>query len=48
MFIYSSVRKETVLSSQIQGKQSSLDDLLLFELKEALGAPPDLRAPDAR
>ena len=31
IFIYSYVRKEAVLSSQIEGTQSSLSDLLLFE-----------------
>jgi len=41
LFLYSYVRKEAVLSSQIEGTQSSLSDLLLFELKEAPGAPLD-------
>lgn len=41
LFLYSSVRKEAVLSSQIEGTQSSLSDLLLFELNEAPGAPLD-------
>jgi len=40
-FIYSYVRKEAVLSSQIEGTQSSLSDLLLFELDVAPGAPID-------
>lgn len=40
-FLYSYVRKEAVLSSQIEGTQSSLSDLLLFELDEAPGAPLD-------
>lgn len=35
------IRKEAVLSSQIEGTQSSLSDLLLFETEEALGAPID-------
>jgi Fic family protein len=39
LFLYSYVRKEAVLSSQIEGTQSSLSDLLLFELDE-IGAPP--------
>ena len=39
LFIYSYVRKEAVLSSQIEGTQSSLSDLLLFELKQAPGVP---------
>ncbi|HGY90473.1 MAG TPA: Fic family protein [Planctomycetes bacterium] len=38
LFLYSYVRKEAVLSSQIEGTQSSLSDLLLFELEEAPGA----------
>ena len=41
LFLYAYVRKEAVLSSQIEGTQSSLSDLLLFELKEAPGAPLD-------
>ncbi len=41
LFIYSYVRKEAVLSSQIEGTQSSLSDLLLFELDSAPGAPLD-------
>jgi Fic family protein len=39
LFLYSYVRREAVLSSQIEGTQSSLSDLLLFELHEAPGAP---------
>jgi len=39
LFLYAYVRKEAVLSSQIEGTQSSLSDLLLFELAEAPGAP---------
>jgi len=38
-FIYMYVRKEAVLSSQIEGTQSSLSDLLLFESAEAPGVP---------
>ena len=41
LFLYSYVRREAVLSSQIEGTQSSLSDLLLFELEEAPGAPLD-------
>ena len=41
LFIYAYVRKEAVLSSQIEGTQSSLSDLLLFELEEAPGVPLD-------
>ena len=39
LFIYAYVRKEAVLSSQIEGTQSSLSDLLLFESEEAPGVP---------
>ena len=41
LFLYMYVRKEAVLSSQIEGTQSSLSDLLLFETEEAPGAPID-------
>lgn len=41
LFIYTYVRKEAVLSSQIEGTQSSLSDLLLFEMNEAPGVPLD-------
>ena len=41
LFLYTYVRKEAVLSSQIEGTQSSLSDLLLFELHEAPGVPLD-------
>jgi Fic family protein len=41
MFLYLYVRKEAVLSSQIEGTQSSLSDLLLFENEAAPGAPMD-------
>lgn len=41
IFLYSYIRKEAVLSSQIEGTQSSLSDLLLFELDEASGVPFD-------
>jgi Fic family protein len=41
LFLYSYVRKEAVLSSQIEGTQSSLSDLLLFELEQAPGVPID-------
>jgi Fic family protein len=39
LFLYAYVRREALLSSQIEGTQSSLSDLLLFELEEAPGAP---------
>ena len=41
IFLYAYVRREALLSSQIEGTQSSLSDLLLFELEEAPGAPLD-------
>jgi Fic family protein len=41
LFLYAYVRKEAVLSSRIEGTQSSLSDLLLFELDEAPGVPLD-------
>lgn len=41
LFLYMYVRKEAVLSSQIEGTQSSLSDLLLFESREAPGVPLD-------
>jgi Fic family protein len=41
LFLYTYVRKEAVLSSQIEGTQSTLSDLLLFEMKEAPGVPLD-------
>ncbi len=40
-FLYSYVRKEAVLSSQIEGTRSSLSDLLLFEEEGAPGVPID-------
>lgn len=39
LFLYAYVRKEALLSSQIEGTQSSLSDLLLFENNEAPGVP---------
>ena len=41
LFLYMYVRKEALLSSQIEGTQSSLSDLLLFESDEAPGVPLD-------
>jgi Fic family protein len=41
LFLYTFIRREAVLSSQIEGAQSSLSDLLLFELGERPGAPID-------
>lgn len=40
-FLYQYVRKEALLSSQIEGTQSSLSDLLLFENEEQPGVPID-------
>jgi Fic family protein len=39
LFVYWFVRKEAVLSSQIEGTNSSLSDLLLYEQKETPGVP---------
>jgi Fic family protein len=41
LFLYTYVRKEAVLSSMIEGTQSSLSDLLLFELDQQPGVPLD-------
>lgn len=41
LFLYAYVRREAVLSSQIEGTQSSLSDLMLFEIDEAPGVPFD-------
>ena len=41
LFLYMYVRKEAVLSSQIEGTQSSLSDLLRYESKAAPGVPMD-------
>ena len=39
LFLYSYVRKEAVLSSMIEGTQSSLSDLLTYELDQKPGVP---------
>ena len=39
LFLYMYVRKEAVLSSQIEGTQSSLSDLLLYEIDQQPGVP---------
>lgn len=39
LFLYTYVRKEAVLSSMIEGTQSSLSDLLLFEIDQEPGVP---------
>ncbi|MDB5394296.1 MAG: hypothetical protein JWM91_1802, partial [Rhodospirillales bacterium] len=41
LFLYMYVRKEAVLSSQIEGTQSTLTDLLRFESEAAAGEPVD-------
>src|ERR1700694_3253074 len=41
LLLYTFVRKEAVLSSQIEGTQSTLDELLAHELGEAPGVPID-------
>ncbi|MFC1849589.1 Fic family protein [candidate division CSSED10-310 bacterium] len=41
LFLYMYVRKEAVLSSMIEGTQSSLSDLLLFELDRTPAVPLD-------
>lgn len=41
LFLYMYVRKEALVSSQIEGTQSSLSDLLLFENNESPSVPID-------
>lgn len=41
LFLYMYVRKEAVLSSMIEGTQSSLYDLMLFEFEHQPGVPLD-------
>lgn len=41
LFLYMYVRKEALLSSQIEGTQSSLSELLLFESEDVPGFPLD-------
>ena len=41
LFLYTYIRKEAVLSSQIEGTQSSLSELLLFELGATPGVPQE-------
>jgi len=41
LFLYAYLRREALLSSQIEGTQSSFSDLLLFELDELPGVPFD-------
>jgi Fic family protein len=39
LFLYTTIRKEAVLSSMIEGTQSSLSDLLLYEISQTPGVP---------
>ena len=41
LFLYTYIRKEAVVSSMIEGTQSSLSDVLAFESKHYLQVPPD-------
>lgn len=41
LFLYMYIRKEAVLSSMIEGTQSSLSDLLVYEADEQPGVPVD-------
>ena len=41
LFLYMYIRKEAVLSSMIEGTQSSLSDLLTYEVNEVPGVPID-------
>lgn len=41
LFLYMYLRKEAVLSSQIEGTQSTLTDLLRFETEAQAGEPID-------
>jgi Fic family protein len=41
VFLYSYLRKEALLSAQIEGTRGSLSELLFYELEEAPGAPFD-------
>ena len=41
LFLYMYVRKEAVLSSMIEGTQSSISDLLLYEVDQEPGVPLD-------
>ncbi len=45
-FLYSYIRKEAVLSAQIEGTQSSLSELLIYEHEDAPGTPrPEVAEP---
>ena len=41
IFLYAYVRREAVLSSQIEGTQSSFAQLLLYEIEQEPGVPLD-------
>ena len=41
LFLYSYIRKEAVMSSQIEGTQSSLSDLMIYEMEGIPGVPMD-------
>lgn len=41
LFVYAYVRKEALMSSQIEGTQSSYEDLLLYESDQVPGVPLD-------
>lgn len=41
LFLYSYIRKEAVMSSQIEGTQSSINDLMLYEMNAQPGVPMD-------
>jgi len=41
LFLYMYIRKEAVLSSMIEGTQSSLSDLLMYEIEHQPGVPVD-------
>lgn len=41
LFLYQYIRKEALLSSQIEGTQSSFSDLLLYEIDQLPGVPLD-------
>lgn len=41
LFLFMYIRKEAVLSSMIEGTQSSLSDLLMYELEQPSGVPID-------
>jgi Fic family protein len=43
LFLYAFARKEALVSSQIEGTQSSLSDLLLFGADEMPGVPFDVQ-----